>query len=248
MRFGSLLVLLSLLAAGSFAQNYVSLNNKGNKAYNDGEYKEALDYYNQAEVEQPETPEILYNQGNALIGMGQYEEATEKLQQALTTDDVNLQADAYFNLGNSFFDQQRFQNAIQMYQKTLEIRPDDLDAKYNLELARNRLKEQMKPENKEDQKKQQNQEEKKKEEEGQKDDQGQDKKKDQQEDKSKGEQSPEQQQQQKPQQDDNQQQQPEKMSKEDAMRILRALQESDKENQEKVQRQKVQGSYVGNDW
>jgi tetratricopeptide (TPR) repeat protein len=246
----SLRILALILLLGSFAvaQDYASLNNKGNDSFKEGEYKDALDYYNQAEIERPETPEITYNQGNALMKMGNYEEAVEKLQHALNTDNAELQADAYFNLGNGFFEQERFQNAIQMYQKTLEIRPDDLDAKFNLELARNRLKEQMKPENEEN--KEQKEQEQKEDKQEQKDqDQGEDNKQQQQEQKQ--QQSEENESEQQPNPDEKQegkQPKPEEMSREDAMRILRALRETDKENQEKVRRAEVKGSYSGNDW
>jgi tetratricopeptide (TPR) repeat protein len=36
---------------------------------------------------------------------------------------------------------QDYQKAIESYQKALEINPDDIDAKFNLELARRMLKE-----------------------------------------------------------------------------------------------------------
>ena len=87
----------------SWADNSVALNEKGNKAFAKKGYKEALEFYRQAEVERPETPQIAYNHANALVETGGYEEALELYNKALNTDDVSLQAKTYYNTGNGYF-------------------------------------------------------------------------------------------------------------------------------------------------
>lgn len=245
-KFVITIICLGLFGA-AVADDYASLNNDGNTAFAEKDFKTALDLYRQAEVERPETPEIYYNQANALIESQNYEEAINKFAKALNTEDLGLQAGVYYNGGNGYFKQDSFQTAIEWYQKALELDPQDLDTKHNLELARNRLKEQMErqPKDQEQKEKQENQE---------KQDQEQEQQEQQEQDQENQDQNEEQQQQQQneEQKGENGQKQedakPDEMSKEDAMRILQALEDSEKENQKKVKRFKIKGTYVGSDW
>ena len=224
------------------ADDFTDLVGKGNTAVQEGDYQTALDYYHQAEVERPETPELEYNIAGALYHDEKYEEAVDKLQRSLVIEDVNKEASAHYNLGNVYYRMGDYQNAIQSYQRSLELTPEDIDAKYNLELARKMLKEQMKPEN-QDQQQQQQQEQKKQ-------DQEQEQQEEQQQD-----QQQQQQQEEQNEEDENQQEQPQpqersedEMSKEDAERILNALKDDEKDLQKEQQRFKASGDYRGNDW
>ncbi len=256
MRIMLSMVMIVFMAAVAVGENHVSLNESGNAAFDLGNFEEALDFYRQAEMARPETPEIYYNEANTLIETGKYETAVEKLEKVLNSDNMMLQADAYYNGGNGFFKQEDYKQAIEWYQKSLELNPDDLDTKYNLELARNRLKEQMEKQpqdqqqqqdqQEQDQQEQDQQEEQQKEEQQEKDQQEQDQQDQQQEQQQeqqggKDEEQEEQQQQQA-------EQNPEEMSKEDALRILNALKDTEEDNQKKQKRFKVKGSYRGNDW
>jgi Ca-activated chloride channel family protein len=237
MRLAWLTVMAILVAVPVWADNSAGLTDRGNREYAKGNYQEALDYYRQAAAERPETPEILYDEANALVETGKFETALEKYEKALNCDDASLQAKIYYNGGNGYFKQENYQKAIEWYQKALEIAPDDMDAKYNLELARNRLREQLdrKPQ---DQKQQQQQQQ-----------QQQEQPKDQQ-DKQEQAQPKDQQQEQNQQQQQKQDQpaKPDEMSKEDAMRILRALEDAEKDDQKQQKRFKAQGLYHGKDW
>ncbi|RKX32108.1 MAG: hypothetical protein DRP46_01840 [Candidatus Zixiibacteriota bacterium] len=228
---------LFMFAAGLSAGDFADMVDKGNKAYLEGDYKTALDYYHQAEVERPETPELDYNIGSALYHEQKYEEAVDKLQKSMMTDNVDNEAAAHYNLGNVYYRMGDYQNAIMSYQRSLELNPDDIDAKYNLELARKMLKEQMKPEQQDQQQQQQQQQQQEQQDQQQQQEQPQP-----QED----EQNQQEQQQQQPQPQD--QQDENEMSKEDAERILNALKDDEKDLQKEQQRFKVQGNYQGNDW
>lgn len=232
-------VCLLFSASSVWADDFTDLVGKGNTAVLEGDYQTALDYYHQAEVERPETPELEYNIAGALYHDQKYEEAVDKLQRSLVIQDVNKEASAHYNLGSVYYRMGDFQNAIQSYQRSLEIIPEDIDAKYNLELARKMLKEQMKPENK-DQQEQQEQEQKKQDQEQQEEEQ---------------EEQEKQQQDEQDQENEDQEQQPQpqerdedEMSKEDAERILNALKDDEKDLQKEQQRFKAQGNYQGNDW
>jgi len=51
-------------------------------------------------------------------------------------------ASAYYNLGNTYMKENKFQESIDAYKNSLRLNPNDPDAKYNLEYARKKLKEQ----------------------------------------------------------------------------------------------------------
>lgn len=238
------LTILLLTAGSVVAENYVDKVLEGNRAFKAGDNKKALEFYHSAETDLPESPELEYNIAGALHQDGGYEEAVEKYQKALNSTDINLEAQAHYNLGNTLFRMQDYQNAIQSYQKSLGINPDDMDAKYNLELARRMLKEQMEKQEKdtEDQQEKQEQEEEQEQEEQQdKQDQGEDEQ--QQDQQQQDQESKEDEQQKQPQPQDEQQ-----MSKEDAERILNAMRDDESDIQKKIKRRKVAGNYAGKDW
>jgi len=153
-------ILVGFFLLGSsilMADEFNDLANNGNQAFLDGDYKTALELYHQAEVERPETPELDYNIGTTLYKEGKYEEAIEKLQRSMNTENIQYEADANYNQGNVYYQMGDYEASIKAYQKSLEINPEDIDAKYNLELARKMLKEQIKPEQQQDQQQQQQQ-------------------------------------------------------------------------------------------
>jgi tetratricopeptide (TPR) repeat protein len=238
------IVLLFLVSAvpvlASKASDAVS---KGNEAFREGDFKEALEQYQIAETEMPESPKLDYNIAGVQHSEGKYEEAIERYTRALNSTDMEIETNAYYNLGNTYFRMEDYQNAITSYQEALDNNPDFTEAKINLELARKRLKEQMKPQEQEQQEQQQQQEQQEQE------------KQEEKEDEQKQEQQQQQSQQQdnkdkQEQQDQQQQSQPQeqKMSKEDAERILNALRDDERDIQKKIRRQAASGDYQGKDW
>jgi len=121
-------------------------NRQGNKLYNQGRYDEALSAYQKAQVEQPDLAELHYNVGNTLHHKEDYQGAAAETLQGLSKADPDLRARAYYNLGNSFYRQGQFAEAVAAYKGALKLNPDDQDAKHNLELAQRRLdKQQLTP-------------------------------------------------------------------------------------------------------
>lgn len=232
-------VLMALLFGFVHADSFNGMVKKGNSAFTGGDFQKALEFYRQAEAERPETPELQYNIGSALYKEGKYEEAVDKLEKSFTTGDIHNEARGHYNLGNVYYRTGDYQKAIASYQKALELAPEDIDAKYNLELARKMLKEQLKPQQQKDNKQQQQQQQQ-----DQKQKQDQQDKQDQQKQQEQEQQQQDQKQnQQKPQQMDKNE-----MSKEDAERILNALKDDEKELQKDVRRMEGPAVYEGNDW
>ena len=121
-----------LLACGSASER---ANNAGHQFYLEGDYEGALDTYREAQADLPESGEPYYNAGNSLYRMEEYEESVEEYDLALKHAGNELRARGFFNRGNAAYQQSKYTQAVEAYKEVLRIRPDDADAKHNLELA-----------------------------------------------------------------------------------------------------------------
>lgn len=140
--FALTILTLSLLVAAC-SPSAEKLNKDGNSAYAREAYEEALSAYQFAQIESPELAEPYYNAANSLYRQGMYVEALEQISQALSfAKEETLAENSYYNLGNSSFSTQEWENSIEAYTEALLLNPDDLDAKYNLELALQQMQQQ----------------------------------------------------------------------------------------------------------
>lgn len=213
-------VLAVFLLFSGFLESPKGLTDKGNKLYREKKYQSALRLYQKAKIKNPENPAIRYDLGTTLYQLNQYQDASKELEKAIADSVKNseLQARALYNYGNAQYRLGNFEKAIEAYQKTLELNPKDVDAKYNLEFL---LKEkslfekkdqERKKQNKQQQQKQsQDQQQQQQKQQSQQPDQAKDQK-DQREDSSKDQQKQEQQ---KEEQDQKKQQQPQPRPEED---------------------------------
>ncbi|MCP4346059.1 MAG: tetratricopeptide repeat protein [Desulfobacterales bacterium] len=108
----------------------------GLDAYKKGEYEKALKLFIDAQLEDPDKPEILYNIGNAYYKTGDYDSAANSFKQALKSEDKRLRQKAYYNLGNSNFKKDDLENAIKNYEEAVKLDSNDENAKQNLEFAK----------------------------------------------------------------------------------------------------------------
>lgn len=131
------LLAIAVLAVVNGADPVAKLVRQGNGAYAEQAYLEALELYQNAQIENSELAQPYYNAANAFYREGQYEQALAQMQQALLYADADLAQHSYFNLGNSFYNAQDLGTAVQSYIQALLLNPNDADAKYNLELALN---------------------------------------------------------------------------------------------------------------
>jgi tetratricopeptide (TPR) repeat protein len=254
-------ILLLLLSIGGFAQDNEQANDlisKGNSLYKEGDYGQAEINYRDGQSQGADPFISGFNLGDALYKQERFEEAAAAFQALPNlTDDKEQKAAAYHNLGNSFLKAQKFQESVDAFKQSLRNNPRDLETKYNLAYAKRMLQQQQQnqdqnEENKDEQEKQdqqqqqqeQNQDEKKDEE--QKQDQQQ-----QQQEQKQDQQQQQQDQQKQEQQEEQQQQQENKISKEDAERMLDALNQDEKEIRDRLEKQKVKAGTKGNiekDW
>ncbi len=131
-----LLVTMTLLSAGLYAQQHPERRHirSGNRAYEELEFEKAEQAYRKAAVKTPGVAESEFNLADALYKQGRYEEAENTLK-TLTSKENSLipaqAAQAYYNLGNAQFAQQKLSEALESYKQSLRLNPDDKEAKYN---------------------------------------------------------------------------------------------------------------------
>ncbi len=205
---------------------------EGNQKYNEKDFNGAQKSYNDALITNPASDAGNFNLGNSLFQQQDYEGALNQFRKtAENTDDPEIRAQAYHNMGNTLLQQKKYEESINAYKQALRNNPEDADTKYNLAYAQKMIQQQQQQQNK-------NQDDKK--EDQKKDEQ----KKEEPQDKNKDQQPP------KDQQQEQKQSQPKQYSKEELERIMQALNEDDKNVQEKVNKQKVQaaGAEAEKDW
>lgn len=223
-----IVVLFFMLCLPAMAHGAVTLPlrsdlNRGNDLYKKGEYSQAGQIYNKILEKKANDLKAIFNLGDALYKEGRYKES-QRVFESLTGAAVpkDLRQGAYYNLGNSFFKQEDYQSAIGAYEEALKIDPKDKDAQFNLELAKKMLIMPKQPNDKQQDKEKQQKKDDEKNKSGNKpEDKDKDKDKNKNQDKE-GKQ--------------DQQKQPKsgQMSKEDAMRLLNALDDQEKHKAKKM--------------
>ncbi len=203
------------------------LTRTGNEQFKKENYTDAEASYKKAMNIKNNMPEAMFNLGDALYQQKRYDDAGKQFQlSAQTNTDEKVKAKAYFNQGNSFMEQKKWEDAIKSYKNSLKINPADKDAKYNLAYANSKLQKGGGGESK-DNKDQKDQKDKDKQ---NKDQQNKDQKQKDQKDQQ--------------QKDKQQQQQKPKLSKEDAEKLLQAMNNEEKKTNQKMQQKQIKGVRV----
>jgi len=148
------LAALALTGCGSSAEK---LNNQGNEAFAAQDYDGALTAYNQAQEQSPKLAEPHYNSANTHYRQGAYDQAQQQIELALVSEraQAGLDQNTYYNLGNTLYQAQQYEAAIEAYKEALRLNPGDLEAKQNLELALRQLQQQQQEQQEEQQQDQQ---------------------------------------------------------------------------------------------
>jgi len=143
-RPGALALALALLMTGGVDHKAAKLNNRGNEQYDAKKVDEALQLYDDAQTRAPDSPEIAYNRGNALYRQGKLEDAARQLMQGTQSTDPDVRRRSYYNLGNALHDLHKLGEAAAAYRHALTIDPLDRDAKINFEKTLAELEQQQK--------------------------------------------------------------------------------------------------------
>jgi outer membrane protein assembly factor BamD (BamD/ComL family) len=152
---------LSITSIQGISQNELKKNwFKGNNAYENEAYDDALIYYQKAIDDSPLNFKVNFNLGNTNVRLKDFEQAIEIYNQIVELAPTNLdQAWVYHNLGNAYFFNQKLEDAIEAYKSALRLNPTDEETRYNLAYAQFLKKEQDKknPPDQQDQKDQNDQ-------------------------------------------------------------------------------------------
>jgi Ca-activated chloride channel family protein len=146
---GATVVLLILLSSFAFAAA------PGIDAYRDGKFEDAYSQFQQTLKSHPESPaddKLQFDSGAAAYKLKDYNKALESFSQALLTPDTGLQSKGHYNLGNTLYqhgeteksDDKKLSdwtNALDHYEQTLKLDPQNKDAKDNYDYVKRKIEE-----------------------------------------------------------------------------------------------------------
>ncbi|MFL6568453.1 MAG: VWA domain-containing protein, partial [Chthoniobacterales bacterium] len=123
--------------------------------YKNEQFADAYKRFKETLQEHPEThasDKIQFDAGAAAYKMKDYNKALESFSQALLSKDLQLQSQSHYNLGNTLYqrgDAQKkneeklkdWTNALQHYEETLKLQPENKEAKENRDFVKNKIEE-----------------------------------------------------------------------------------------------------------
>jgi Ca-activated chloride channel family protein len=123
----------------------LSRQQQGVIAYKSGQFTQAISQFRDAITAGDKTPETLYDFGTALVAADSVQSAADVLGPLTTSKTDELRFRALFNLGLAHLkpglaapagqDSGALDSALAVYKKAILLRPNDLEAKWNYELA-----------------------------------------------------------------------------------------------------------------
>ena len=159
--WGILYLLFYFSAAGWFWQDIVARKDKeARKLYKEEKIDEALSKWRDAQIKSPEKKELHYNIGNALHKQKEYHDSLGEYEKSTDAKNTELRAKTYYNIGNTHYRMGKLPEAIEDYKRCLEVTPDDEDAKYNIEFIEKKMEEQKKSDKEKNDEKEKSQKEK----------------------------------------------------------------------------------------
>jgi Ca-activated chloride channel family protein len=127
----------------------------GLESYRTGKFNDAYQEFQQTLKSHPQTravDKLQFDSGAAAYKMKDYGKALESFSQALLTPDTGLQSKSHYNLGNTLYERGEaqkgddkkladWQNALQHYDETLKLDPQNKEAKENYEYVKKKIEE-----------------------------------------------------------------------------------------------------------
>jgi len=229
----------------------------GNQYFDSGEYEKAAVLYREAlgdtTVRHKFSESVSYNEANSLHMLERYQEALGKYHASFSGD--SLQAgQMMYNRANTLMKMAMLGEAIESYIQALQYLPDDSDARHNLELALRLRKEQQSQQQEGGEEREQQEGDEQDQDSQRQDSRSDDNRQQQNQQDQDASQAPDSSQVSQPSDPDSSQTQPPKeqtsiqLSREDALRILRLLEEQEKELQKAKRKVAIKRATKGKDW
>ena len=145
-----LIALLFTLTGGEASAQYLrerSLVREGNRQFNKLNYRSSLNRYNEALEHDSTSYEALYNRANSYQRLLHSESADSTLNaetayahyEAIVADTLltkEQRAEVLRNLGESLFEGEKYEAALNAFRKSMTLNPDDAATKYNYVLTK----------------------------------------------------------------------------------------------------------------
>jgi tetratricopeptide (TPR) repeat protein len=146
---GAAVAVLMLLCSSSFATT------PGLNSYQEGKFEDAYKEFQDTLKSHPQSraeDELQFDSGTAAYKLKDYNKALESFSQALLTPDTGLQTKGHYNLGNTLYQRGDMQksddkklsdwtNALDHYEQTLKLDPQNKEAKDNYEYVKKKIDE-----------------------------------------------------------------------------------------------------------
>src|SRR5882724_9977845 len=146
---GAAVGILMLLCSSAFATA------PGINAYQQGKFENAYKEFQETLKSHPQSraeEELQFDSGAAAYKLKDYNKALESFSQALLTPDTGLQTKGHYNLGNTLYQRGEMQkaddkklsdwtNALDHYEQTLKLDPQNKEAKENYEYVKKKIDE-----------------------------------------------------------------------------------------------------------
>lgn len=115
---------------------------QADRAFKHQQYDQAEQLYDQARKQQPDQWPLSFNVGAAQALGKKYPQAAAEFEKIAKSGPELMREPAEYNAGNCYFASQDTKQAIEHYQRALYLNPNDMNAKWNLELAKRQQKQQ----------------------------------------------------------------------------------------------------------
>ena len=257
--FIGFLCLFSLDAAAQKERKFIR---NGNGLFEGNEFEDSEVEYRKALDKKINSYEASFNLGDALYKQKKYDEALKQFESLTVSEtDPKKLGDLYHNMGNTLLMNRKIDESIEAYKQSLRHFPNSKETKYNLEYARRMKQKEEEEKKKQDQNKDQQNKDQDKKDQDKKDQEKKDQDKKDQDKKDQDKKDQDKKDQDKKDQDKKDQdkkkgdpeEQKNKISQQDAKRLLEALENDEKKVQEKVQKakakaQKAKRTKIKKDW
>ena len=217
-----LFLMMILSVSVGLSQTETSHFRKGNDLYNSGKFTESEIEYRKGLAKKQDSWTGKFNLADALYKQNKYKEASVILDSLSKSTKNNKQlSSVYHNMGNAQLKNKDYEQSVESFKKALKLDPKAEDSRYNLSYALQKLKQ-------EKQQQQQQQQQDKKQDQKQDQKQNQEKKKDQKQE----------------------EQKKQNLNREEAERMLDALNRDEKELRKKTEKKASKNGQAGSgkDW
>lgn len=139
----SFTIVFLMVVSALWAQSESALIRKGNISYAEEDYNAAAEWYYRALDKNKNNPKAYFNLGDAQYRKGEMEAARSSYMRAgEESNDADIKSRAWHNIGNTYLHEENYSQAAEAFKKSLIHNPTDEETRHNLAYAQRMLKKQ----------------------------------------------------------------------------------------------------------